>query len=216
MKFENESMKYSFLAYLSLSLIGCGGVVSTNANEQDAGNQDASADAKNPLDGQVSPDGAILSGCPVSMPANGDVCINTGLQCEYGTDPRIACNALATCVSAKWNVTPGGDCSALNDGGTNGCPATQKDVPLGQACSPLGLVCAYGQDLCGCSRVNHQADLWICDTPDPACPYPRPKVGTPCSQEGQSCDYGSCTAIGGARLGCLKGTWQQANVMCPP
>jgi hypothetical protein len=110
----------------------------------------------------------------------------------------------------EWSYpTPGPACPA----GT--CPATYADVPQGQSCTPEGLDCGYSQGQCNCDIQPESAKglpVWLCTTPAPGCPEPRPNIGSACTQPGQSCDYGACT--GGVELEC-SGTWQVEQTACP-
>jgi hypothetical protein len=55
--------------------------------------------------------------------------------------------------------------------------------------------------------------IWTCSQPAAGCPNPRPRIGSSCSQDGLSCNYGACS--GGVEVQCKDGYWQQANVPCP-
>jgi hypothetical protein len=133
------------------------------------------------------------------------------MECEYGDNPNPNCNDIETCMSNdEWSYpTPGPACPA----GT--CPATYADVPQGQSCTPEGLDCGYSQGQCNCDIQPESAKglpVWLCTTPAPGCPEPRPNIGSACTQPGQSCDYGACT--GGVELEC-SGTWQVEQTACP-
>ena len=96
------------------------------------------------------------------------------------------------------------------------CPNTYGDVPKGQACSPLGLDCAYAQGQCNCADTvpaSGPTPVWQCSTPAAGCPDPRPRIGSSCTQEGLSCDYGACT--GGVELQCTGGVWASQVTACP-
>ena len=149
--------------------------------------------------------------CPASPPSGGGACPMVGLECEYGSDPNLACNDVVTCTSSGWSFpTPGVMCP------TGTCPATYAAVPQGKACSPQGLDCAYAEGECNCADtlpVSQQGPVWQCVTPPQGCPEPRPRLGSACSQAGLSCDYGACT--GGIALVCTDGYWQQEQTGCP-
>jgi hypothetical protein len=89
-------------------------------------------------------------------------------------------------------------------------------VPVGQACSPAGLDCAYAEGQCNCTGtvpVAGPKPEWQCSTPADGCPEPRPRIGDACSQPGLACDYGACS--GGIGLQCTDGYWQREIVPCP-
>ena len=51
--------------------------------------------------------GSGLLGCPMSLPANGSVCVRNDSTCFFGNDPRgDQCNTKAVCTLLKWVVTP--------------------------------------------------------------------------------------------------------------
>jgi hypothetical protein len=54
---------------------------------------------------------------------------------------------------------------------------------------------------------------WDCFPATLACRSPRPDIGTPCSNDGQECNYGACD--GGVALVCKQGRWQEALEPCP-
>jgi hypothetical protein len=168
-------------------------------------------------------DGGLVSGCPSSPPASGAACHSADLRCEYGSDPSIACNTVAHCVSGAWSVTPpeAGNCPTPM--GSKSCPSTYASVPEGSACDHQGLECGYPQGYCVCTEsfsgppmidASH-APLWYCDTTTKDCPSPRPHAGSPCSKPSQYCDYGVCNLPGGAVMICTGGAWQDQEFACP-
>lgn len=149
--------------------------------------------------------------CPPNPPQGGTACPIVGLSCEYGNNPNPACNDIVSCQANGWSFpTPGPACPS----GT--CPGSFGAVPVGQACTPQGLDCAYPEGQCNCTSTLPVAGTnpaWYCATPGNACPEPRPRIGESCSQPGLSCDYGAC--YGGVALDCSGGYWQEAAVACP-
>jgi hypothetical protein len=97
------------------------------------------------------------------------------------------------------------------------CPSSFASVPRGSACSPQGGYCDYPEGRCACSfqlGPNPQA-TWSCQDPNTsACPLPRPRVGSPCSQDQLFCDYGSCGVPDGTGEQCTGGVWISINVAC--
>jgi len=65
------------------------------------------------------------------------------------------------------------------------------------------------------SDGNDAGLVWVCESPESGCPEPRPAVGDPCSEEGQSCDYGDCEFPGGPIvMTCKSGTWGAETALC--
>ena len=161
--------------------------------------------------GSGSSSGTMRSPCPPSAPQTGQPCAPDGAQCEYGTDPDPNCNEIVECMSGTW---AGGGTGAKCPVGM--CPLRYVDVPKGQACPESGVDCAYKEGQCNCSFTSPSGTMntptWHCFSP-PGCPEPRPDVGTPCTQDGLSCDYGACT--GGLAETCTSGYWQWAMTACP-
>jgi hypothetical protein len=57
---------------------------------------------------------------------------------------------------------------------------------------------------------------WVCQDPGAqGCPLPRPPLGSTCTQNGLSCDYGTCTVPGGTAEICEGGIWKSTIVACP-
>ena len=195
----------------------CGGIT-TEATDSGT---DAATDAIAKKDATVVvQDGGVQPACPATPPTSGASCAIEGLDCEYGTDARLSCNALASCRQGSWMVSPGADCVEFTDGG-GGCPLDRSSIQPGNDCTIQGTVCSYGDaGICACGYNGPVAQLgWACDGPqtDPACPTPRPKLGTPCQSAAQIvCDYGTCSALGGNAQVCVDGTWRMGDVACPP
>jgi hypothetical protein len=103
------------------------------------------------------------------------------------------------------------------------CPATYASVPRMTHCEGYGGWCDYPQGRCACTveggaiPLDASAEaIWLCQDPGVAgCPVPRPRLGTVCSQEGLTCDYGACFVPGGIGESCTGGIWTQAGVACP-
>ncbi|HEY1957796.1 MAG TPA: hypothetical protein VGH28_19380 [Polyangiaceae bacterium] len=174
-----------------------------------------------PGDGGPTPD-AGSSECPSSPPEQGASCDHEGLDCEWGNDPNLACNTTGHCSGGQWSVQVAfGQCPTPPN--PSGCPSSFTSVPVGQLCGSLvGTTCSYQQGFCGCSAETggpYPADAaaiatWICESPEPGCPQPRPKLGSSCSQEGLACDYAPCSLPTGASLVCQNGAWQDQPYGC--
>jgi hypothetical protein len=90
-----------------------------------------------------------------------------------------------------------------------------SDVHPGEICDPSLGTCHYALGQCYCGQLigppmapasdgGIPDQTWSCDVPGQGCPQPRPRLGTACTLEGQSCTYQSC-AFGQQ---CAGGLWQ--------
>ena len=192
-------------------LVACGGVEpADDGGPTDATTKldstfgfDTSADAMDAADA----DGAPPSGtCPPSAPTPGSSCGGgDGLYCEYGSSWALDCNAGFVCEGDHtWHATqqtPCGDASA--------CPPS---YPFDAGCSSYAS-CDYPEAHCVCvvscggPPPPDNTYGWVCKAAPANCPWPRPDLGTPCSNEGQLCSYdvGCC---GGEELTCAGGLWR--------
>jgi len=195
---------------------GCTGQVITEGNGKgDDSSKDASPDDAAPgpgPDGSPNPDGG--SGpCPTSAPANGSVCTDENLECEYGTSEYPGCDAVTQCESGTWQEEQsGGFCPGINP---SQCPSSMA-AANGQSCDPgqYGSVsCWYATGGCYCGSLGgpimvepdggYAPQTWQCDDPGPQCPQPRPRIGSTCSDEGLSCQYLECDFA----ESCTGGIW---------
>jgi hypothetical protein len=204
------------IAGASILVWGCSGSIAPLQGRGDAGTDgpvvsddciDCDAPAPPPYDGGPGP------ACPATQPAAGAPCTHESLQCEYGASQYPGCDAIVQCSAGYWGTAfgPAGYCPT----GPNpeGCPAAMGDVDDGgAACTTQGLTCHYALGQCYCGYTfgppQYQPDggtyTWSCDDPGPGCPQPRPRVGSPCTQEGQSCEYFTCDWA----QQCTGGLWQ--------
>jgi len=196
------------------ALAACGGDV---FSPTDGGN---SNDGGGTSDGGGTNDGGLTIDCPSSIPSSGANCAKEGLECEYGTSAELQCNTLATCQGGHWNVVPPVPDACQPP--SSKCPPSFAQVPVDQACpDAVGTTCDYPQGTCGCTDYfggpvpadAAAAARWYCDNPAPGCPMPRPRIGSPCSQEGQECNYSPCTPSGTGTL-CQNGTWHEQMIAC--
>jgi hypothetical protein len=168
------------------------------------------------VDGGASP-------CPTHDPVSKTSCSPQGLECEYGSNPVQACDSVATCATT-WQIAAPSDskCSAALGAG---CPGTFAGASAGAACSTNGLVCNYPQGRCTCAQsfggpvILGDAGVqghWACQDPGAAaCPVPRAPLGSACTPDGLSCDYGTCRVPGGTAEKCAGGIWVPTSVACP-
>jgi hypothetical protein len=218
-----STRRYTDLAACLLTLLAaCGGTITDvgdggPGSDSGTGTPDAGRDSPTGTGSDApSSDAPHSGGCPASPPAAGGSCPDTGLQCEYGTNPNLTCNELFDCTTSGWrNVSPPVTCTPQSE-----CPAKYLG-PMSQSnpcpASELDLTCAYPQGTCICSYgelATNGGPFWNCTPTTPTCPSPRPLIGTACSDPGAQCDYGSCE--GGITIQCEDGIWQEDNmVACP-
>jgi hypothetical protein len=179
---------------------------------------------------RASMDQSVDCSCPSSQPADGDHCMRPALVCEYGSSNVLSCDALATCmatippvdgaVGTWWVLAP--------DGGPPCAPAPASECPVsgqaiqGMPCNSPSLDCDYADMRCECARdpAALSESTWRCTDPrlaGPGCGV-RPRLGTPCSQDGILCNYGACDIAGGNLESCISGMWQILDPLCqtPP
>ena len=150
-------------------------------------------------------------------------CSPQGLECEYGSNPVQGCDSVATC-SGTWAVQAPTDAKCGLTLGT-GCPLTFDAASQGASCSDDGLVCNYPRGRCECASsfggpiilVDGSVQAhWDCQDPSTAgCPIPRAPLGSACSPNGLSCDYGTCAIQGGTAQECESGLWKEVFTVCP-
>lgn len=202
-------------------LVACGGSIA-----QPIGGNDGGSDGSTQKDATTD---AGTSGCPANVPANGAPCSPEGFACEYGSSNLLMCNVVARCENGAWSIPvpppgpPPPECVSKNP---VACPATFASVPIGTSCSKdYPTHCNYPEGECACTvdlggpfpEDAAAVAQWYCGKPSsPACPKPRPKIGTSCSAPPNViCDYGACILPGGTVLQCQDGTWQEQLFGCP-
>jgi hypothetical protein len=155
------------------------------------------------------------------MPAMGDSCSREALECEYGSSAVPACDTVATCTKARWTLqapAPGDECPSTR---SSKCPASFAAASLALHCDSLGMICDYPTGRCACTDGAGPVPLdasaaarWHCQQPGANCPKPRPLLGSVCSSDGLSCDYGTCTVPEGSGEACADGLWQTSSFAC--
>jgi hypothetical protein len=216
-------------AVLATTLLACGGTAVGALGDAGAGSSSgggSSGSSSGGGSGGSSSGGGLVAGCPAQVgPGNGH-CSPVDLQCEYGSDPDLACDTVEICGSnGVFSASPTNTTAACptSSPGANGCPSTYSGVTIGASCTPDGLECGYPQGRCACTTpqsgpptVGAPKPIWECDQPATGCPEPRPRLGAPCTAAATlTCDYGACTLPNGAALQCLDGSWSQAPYPCP-
>jgi hypothetical protein len=201
-------MRIALLFFVTVA-VACGGSTSLSGAE-DGGGDDGTSDA-----------GAHWSPvCPDQQPSMGASCSPEGIECQYGTDPRVRCNPIFVCSLGTWAGAVGlGSCGPDTPNGSS-CPADWSSVPRGSDCMPNGATCSYPQGGCMCAPPGFNGPpypdasmipVWQCEDPQPSgCPVPPARIGAPCSTPNQSCVYGQC--IYGEI--CKDGVWQGQPVGC--
>jgi hypothetical protein len=205
--------------------VGDGGASSSGGSSSGGSSSGGSSSGGSSSGGSSS--GGLVAGCPAALPAARSSCTKVGLECEYGTDLDLACNAVARCDATGWQIVPNTTshpCPTPPNGGS--CPATFASVSQGSTCTaPPSTSCWYPEGDCTCEvycgsqyPVGHECDAgtpttWVCNaTGEASCPSVRPHLGTACSTEGQTCSYGDCTS---PTVQCTSGSWRQLQVGCP-
>jgi hypothetical protein len=195
----------------------------TSDSTGDAGSSGASIDgASGGSSGGLSP------ACPATAPSLGAACSTLGLDCEYGADPNVSCRAIFECAASGW-VAP-----TLNRGGSTVCPTPPQPAAcpasLGAAsgtCTTAGTRCIFPEGAaCTCEvycgsqyPVGHECDAgtpttWVCGGASAGCPAQRPRYGSTCGQEGQTCSYSEPNDCTTPDLVCTSGTWRVQSVGC--
>jgi hypothetical protein len=234
---------FSFLVLLGAALAACGGVTSggivvdggsssgsgggSGGSSGGSGSGGGSGGSSGSGGGSGSSSGGLVAACPAQAPANGASCSSPGITCEYGSDPNASCNTRASCPGTTWVVTKAGSGAACptSSAGQGGCPTSYPGGTAG-TCSPRNADCAYPQGRCDCTvllggpvHVNPDGGMpdpeWVCEQPGQGCTEPRPLLGSACSTEGETCDYGSCTLPGGVAEICTNGAWTETEIPCP-
>ena len=218
------------VAALAATASACSGkTVDTGAPGADASFQDGGG-------GDASP---LAPGCPATLPAEGTACTRDQLLCEYGDDFDPRCNKIRVCSTDRWAspVSFGGAPHCPTSVPTvppnpPDCPATRAAVPTGTCTSTSA--CNYSASTCSCGRFCpsypiRQPDCdagvtgpccdakvqWNCFDGPAYCPTPRPRVGTACTKDGDSCAVSPPVECGQATLQCEKGIWNFVDFGCP-
>jgi hypothetical protein len=146
-----------------------------------------------------------------------------GLECEYGNDVNIDCDTIAHCDTSGWKITPPATQNCPTPAPGPSCPSSYAAVPQQSTCSTAA-TCAYPQGTCSCEvycgsqyPVGHPCEAgtpmtWQCTGAAQGCPPTRPLVGSACTTDAQSCNYGDCNTTG---VVCQNGTWHVRFNGCP-
>ncbi len=213
---------------LALAAVACGGTEAVRSGGGDAagGGQDAGSDRTLGVEGSTEaaapPDASLLEGgpCAPSPPSVGAPCDTPPLQlCEYGPAFHVECDYVLRCDPAGgWTIEFDGGCPFT----AQGCPPSLADIDAGGACmNGAGQSsCDYPGTNCTCALAcaagAAPSGFWTCFSDSgPGCPWPRPRAGTACTQEGIVCPYAP-PCCEGSIMNCTGGYWQlQASGPCP-
>jgi hypothetical protein len=217
------------LVIVATSLVACGaatGIGSDVTPGQDASSTGASSVDASPVDASALDSGppradASTPPCPAEMPVVGSACSRPYFACEYGASPLLACDSLVACEDGTWTMQPArDDQGACEPPLAPACPATRAEVDRTSPCEVVG-DCTYADGSCQCVLPGSEEDYpdsgaasgllgeWVCV--DPACPFPRPRIGDACSTPNQNCYYVVC---GYAEYCTVDGYWMYADVYC--
>jgi hypothetical protein len=216
---QYPNMKSIFVVLLPVFGIvaACGGSVVDGVNGGgDGGGSDG---------GSTGNDGGLETvGCPASLPNDGVACTPEGAFCEYGTNNGACGDPTTTCTGGVWKQplpTPGVACLP-----SDSCPASHASIVDGQNCGNEELECNYpGQGRCTCATQGFGGlpvyvdggtppNVWECEQPTPGCPVDRPRIGSACSTENQSCTYGDCSMPDTVDIECSGGVWINEPFAC--
>jgi hypothetical protein len=169
--------------------------------------------------------------CPSSPPDSGAPCSNFELSCEYGSAAFAQCDIYAGCRLSN-STTNATDTAPVGvwtlfvpDGGppcapapADACPPPSQPIE-GMPCSSPSRDCDYADKRCECANgpTPQSETTWRCTDPllaGPGCGA-RPRLGTPCPQEGLVCNYGVCEIDGGSFEVC-QGVWTGLGTGCLP
>jgi hypothetical protein len=201
------------------------------------------ASAVTATDAAPQPDASTVRApdCPEADPQNGTPCSKDGLLCEYGDDFNPRCNVTRVCSTDRWAQpiqSGGAKCPSgphTIPPNPSDCAADAKSTPAG-ACSSKS-TCTYDGAICTCgvfcpSYPVRQRDCdadagvttsccdttkveWHCFEGPKYCTSPRPRIGAPCTSEGETCAVDEPQECGQTVMKCQKGVWDLENNQCP-
>jgi hypothetical protein len=177
--------------------IGSEATIEASANDARDARSDASTNAR----------------CPPIEPTASSACAE-GLDCTYGTHPRLACRHEYRCLGAHWTPgEPGMACPALSD-----CAIEQPKLPqVGASCPTAEHDCIWSSGLyCRCLAAANDAGspTWDCYPPPQGCPTTPLNKGQTCDLSVMTCAYGTCPLGTKVTTSCVGAvvTW---TVACP-
>ncbi len=186
---------------------GTGGGAGAGGGGGGSGGSGGTPDGGRVLDG---PPATVI--CPTTLPQNGSACPRPNLVCEYGDDVRRDCRPFATCAANGWQITTPRCVAPV----PATCPAT-REAAADKPCTGMNAVCGYDGLNCTCTNCTTGPVIrcdgpttWHCEAPNmnANCPAGLPRLGSPCTPNGQMCTY-ACGDNGGRA--CRDGVWVRAQ-----
>lgn len=213
----------AFLVLACVSVAACGGS-EIGVAESDGGVAADGGSGGGGDGGGGGGGGGPGGSCPAALPAARTACTTPGLACEYGGEgDHLLCSVVVNCGQDHtwYSSASGAPCVGSQAENPSACPSSFTALGRGAACpTDLDARCVYPEGTCACQTCSGGdgglTRAWACETwPDPAgCPEPRPRIGSPCTNEGQECSYGSiCGVVSGVPLlDCRDGVWKRAAI----
>lgn len=223
----------SFVASTTL-VVACSGMTADGASApNDGGSETSTTTTKNHPD------------CPAADPGDGAACTKDGLLCEYGDDFDPRCNQLRVCSGGRYGspILFGGGgkkCGApppVVPPNPAACPGSKGAITEGQTCAAKGTACSFDGARCTCGAFCPTAPVerppcdpdagvttnccdqsrseWHCFEGPSFCSKDRPRVGSPCTEEGKSCATTEPAECGQGLITCKDGVWGIPNTACP-
>jgi len=238
---HRSPVRLAFAALLlgagALAANACSGKTAQEGSQTDGGSSggDGGTTTNNPACPDTDPgDGAACTKDGVLCEYGSDfnpLCNTVRVCSTHRWAQPITYSNKPTCPSTPPSVSPN----------PSECAATRAAVPVGQACTRAadasGTTCSYDGASCTCGsfcptypvgQADCDADAgitqnccdrskieWHCFDGPAFCKTPRPRVGSACGTEGESCALAEPGECGQPILSCSKGVWTLPNVSCP-
>jgi hypothetical protein len=146
---------------------------------------DVAHDASAPVRDAPTNDGNVITKCPPFEVNPATACAD-GLECTYGTHPRLACRKRYTCSNSQW-VLAGMTCPSLGD-----CNDEQPKPQVGASCPMPEHDCLWSTGIyCRCLASSMGA-IWDCYPSPSGCPTTPPNEGQTCDLSAKTCNFGTC------------------------
>jgi hypothetical protein len=193
--------------------MGGGGGASVDASSVESG-IDAPAETSNTRDALADArtnDGSAVGPCPPVEPTPATACTD-GLDCTYGSHPRLACRKEYICSGSHWTVTPGIACPVLGD-----CNNETVKPQVGAMCAMPEHDCLWSSGLyCRClASSGGTGATWDCYPSPSGCPTTPANKGQACDLSSKTCDFGSCSLGTKVTTSCSGGIVHWTSPTCP-
>ena len=230
----------SFAVFVVASLVTSAAAIGACSGRTESGNPTSPTNDAGPGSATKNhPD------CPAADPGEGAACNKDGLLCEYGDDFDPRCNALRVCSGGRYAgpILFGGGgkkCGApppVVPTNSADCPASKSAITEGQACTPKGTTCHFDGAQCACGAFcptvpvgrppcdpdagvtmnccDQTRSDWHCFAGPSFCKAQRPRIGSPCTTEGETCAITEPAECGQSTIACKGGVWTIPNSACP-